>query len=186
MEHRPTDEVLEDSTMTTIVSPVDNAKWKACLDARNDCRLASGTHVSAWMHVPTMGCDPRRSTKLATYSSSPGKTRGFCGTCGATVCFVYDRPGASATKAVSCIAVGLLRAPEGDRKRRLRGENGTRPLGISKRPRAVINDSFVSWSICIGSDATKTQEGDKASPPAVLHARRETKVLCLNNTLVIL
>ncbi|KAK8090665.1 hypothetical protein PG994_000170 [Apiospora phragmitis] len=112
---RPKNEVLADSDMKTFVSPIDKTKWKACLDTCNDCRLASGTHVSAWMYVPTMVCDPRESAKLTIYSSSPGKCRGFCGTCGATVCFTYDRPGVSATKSVSCIAVGILHAPEGVR-----------------------------------------------------------------------
>ncbi|KAK7982036.1 hypothetical protein PG988_004274 [Apiospora saccharicola] len=112
---RPTEEILADSNMKTLVSPVDSTKWKACLDVCNDCRLASGTHFSAWMYVPTMVCDPQRSANLTAYSSSPGKTRGFCGICGATVCFLYDRPGVSATKAVSCIAVGILHAPEGVR-----------------------------------------------------------------------
>ncbi|KAK6819636.1 hypothetical protein PG987_016119 [Apiospora arundinis] len=149
---RPTDEALADDNMRTLVSPVDQMKWKACLDVCNDCRLASGTHVSAWMYIPTLVCDPR-NTKMTTYSASPGKQRSFCSKCGATVCFTYDRPGASATNSVSCIAVGILHAPEGVRADRWltwrTEEVGWLDAGrqYDKELYESLNEAYRSWGM---------------------------------------
>ncbi|KAK8868814.1 DUF636 domain-containing protein [Apiospora arundinis] len=126
---RPTDKVLADDNMRTLVSPVDKMKWKACLDVCNDCRLASGTHVSAWMYIPTLVCDPR-NTKMTTYSASPGKQRSFCS--------------ASSTKSVSCIAVGILHAPEGRKS-----DGWTLDAGreYDKELYESLNEAYRSWGM---------------------------------------
>lgn len=54
------------------------------------CRRVSGAPVVPWISVPTKAF---RFTKgaPATYKSSPGVTRGFCGRCGAQMTYALDR-----------------------------------------------------------------------------------------------
>lgn len=115
---RPTREVLDDPILKRYVSPLDDKKWAACVDACDDCRGVSGSHYIAWTFVPLALCEPRIGLDLAigtnkTFASSPGVLRSFCGVCGATVFYSCDERRPSYGQAVVDVAVGLLRAPEG-------------------------------------------------------------------------
>lgn len=117
---RPSSELLENETLRTCISPIDQNKWMASWDCCDDCRLASGTHVIGWTFVPLSHCEPEIKSDLKigtakTYASSPGVLRSFCGTCGATVFYSHDerkhlKPG---NWHIVDIATGILRAPEG-------------------------------------------------------------------------
>ncbi|EAW18822.1 uncharacterized protein NFIA_087780 [Aspergillus fischeri NRRL 181] len=111
---RPTQEILDDPEMRyKWVSPVDESKWIACLDACDTCRLTDGAHVIAWTFIPKKLITPQIPDDLLLgsskgYVSSKGVRRTFCGTCGATV--FYDCDG---REDIVDVAIGLLRAPEG-------------------------------------------------------------------------
>ncbi|KAF2151552.1 DUF636 domain protein [Myriangium duriaei CBS 260.36] len=75
-------------------------------------------HVLGWTFIPLILCSPRIPTSLEfgtmiKFESSPGVTRTFCGSCGATVFFTCKERQPSETQYVVDIAVGILRAPEG-------------------------------------------------------------------------
>jgi hypothetical protein len=132
---RPTAAELADPGVARFVSPVDPGKWMASLDACDDCRLLTGTHLIAWAFTTLAALTPLppSSSSASSLSSSsaplspptsdhltfgtmkqletsPGVRRTFCGTCGATVFYNCDeRP------AIVDVAAGLLRAPEGPR-----------------------------------------------------------------------
>ncbi|PSR80326.1 DUF636 domain-containing protein [Coniella lustricola] len=117
---RPTPSVRNDAYMSKFVSPKDSNKWLACLCVCGDCRLESGTLVTAWTFVPRALIEPPMPPLLGpygkilkTFASSPGVLRGFCGTCGATALFVNNDRTPSLEQQVLDIPVGLLRAPEG-------------------------------------------------------------------------
>ncbi|KAL8861464.1 MAG: hypothetical protein Q9178_001988 [Gyalolechia marmorata] len=96
----------------------NGTKYLAGFCACNDCRLATGYDIQAWMFAPkknvrqldgkeidfTMGT-------LKTYSHSPGAYRDFCGKCGATVFWRSEER----HKELVDISVGLLDADEGAR-----------------------------------------------------------------------
>lgn len=117
---RPTIPAVKDDPYTAgFISPLDPAKWMACLDVCDDCRLVDGTHVVGWAFVPRAQIQPSMPPELApfgtmkTFASSPGVLRSFCGVCGATVFFSCDDRKPSDDKHVVDISVGILRAPEG-------------------------------------------------------------------------
>lgn len=91
----------------------DPTKWLALVDVCTDCRLVTGTHTIGWMFVPRSHTHPPVPPDLLIgtskrYSSSPGITRTFCGTCGATIFYTCEsRP------EIVDVATGILRAPEG-------------------------------------------------------------------------
>lgn len=96
----------------------DPSKWMGVLDACDDCRLVTGTHIISWTFVPSAHLSPplRRDLRLGTmktYVSSPGVLRGFCGVCGATVIYACHDREPTVEQRVVDVAVGLLRAPEG-------------------------------------------------------------------------
>ena len=115
-----------DEVTRECVSPADPKRWKAVVDACNDCRLVNGVHVSAWAYVPLEICEPTIGPDLQigtsrTYASSPGTLRSFCGVCGATI-FYYQSGKEKQHAASGCngrgvvrISVGIFRAPEGVR-----------------------------------------------------------------------
>ncbi|RLL97218.1 hypothetical protein CFD26_106980 [Aspergillus turcosus] len=113
---RPTQDILDDPKMRgKWVSPVDETKWIACLDACDTCRLTDGAHVMAWTFIPKKLVTPAIPDDLILgsskgYVSSKGVRRTFCGICGATV--FYDCDG---REDIVDVAMGLLRAPEGAR-----------------------------------------------------------------------
>ncbi|KAH6657362.1 Mss4-like protein [Truncatella angustata] len=110
---RPRDGDRDDPEMKRIVSPVDKRKWIATIDACDDCRLTSGTHVVSWTFIPLDRCEPSIKPDLLigtmkTFESSPDVLRSFCGVCGAVIFYsCHDR------KNIVDLAVGVLRAPEG-------------------------------------------------------------------------
>lgn len=53
------------------------------------CRRAAGAPVVAWAMFPLEAFRLERGA-LATYASSPGVERGFCGRCGTTLSFTAD------------------------------------------------------------------------------------------------
>ena len=113
---RPNEEVLNDPAMKGFVSPTDKTKWIAALDACDDCRLVSGSHLLAWTFIPLDQCEPKIKPDLLigtskTFTSSPDVLRSFCGTCGATV--FYSSSGPNGRGNIADLAVGILRAPEG-------------------------------------------------------------------------
>ncbi|CAM1504512.1 Fc.00g021030.m01.CDS01 [Cosmosporella sp. VM-42] len=115
---RPTQEVLDDKFTSGFVSPTDKTKWVASLDACDDCRLVSGTHVVGWMFFPLSLCEPPIKPDLLigtakTYESSPGVLRSFCGTCGATFFYSCDDRRPTDRQQIVDLATGVLRAPEG-------------------------------------------------------------------------
>ena len=115
---RPNEEVLNNPTMKGYVSPVDKTKWAATIDACDDCRLMSGSHVIGWTFIPLDLCEPKirsdlRTGTSKTFQSSPNVLRSFCGTCGATVFFSYDERRPNERENIVDLAVGILRAPEG-------------------------------------------------------------------------
>ncbi|KAH7320036.1 DUF636 domain protein [Stachybotrys elegans] len=115
---RPTHEALNDEFMSTFVSPLDRTKWLGTLDACDDCRLVTGTHVIGWTFVPLKVCEPAIASDLLigtakTYVSSPGVLRSFCGTCGATVFYSCDDRHVGLDSQVVDVAVGILQAREG-------------------------------------------------------------------------
>ncbi|EOO00451.1 putative duf636 domain protein [Phaeoacremonium minimum UCRPA7] len=117
---RPTvSAATEDPYVAGFISPLDPAKWLACLDVCDDCRLVDGTHVVGWTFVPRAQIQPTMPPELApfgtmkTFASSPGVMRGFCGVCGATVIFSCEGRKPSDDSHVVDISVGILRAPEG-------------------------------------------------------------------------
>lgn len=115
---QPTRQVFEDPYLNAYVSPVDQTKWKAMTDACNDCRLISGTHLSAWTYVPLRLIEPEIDQNLKhgtmkSYISSPGNVRTFCQVCGATALFWNETRPTNENNNVVNISVGLLRAPEG-------------------------------------------------------------------------
>ncbi len=96
--------------------PVDG-RYLAQTCACTSCRLASGIELFQWAYITTANIklpngDPFRLVfgTLKAYASSTGKTRCFCGRCGATV-FWYsnERP------QLVDVAVGLLDAVSGAR-----------------------------------------------------------------------
>ena len=110
--------IAEDPFLKKEISKRDNSKWIAVLDACNDCRLVTGTHVIAWTFVPAARLSPpiARDLKIGTmktYESSKGVLRGFCGVCGATAVYTSDERAPTEEQRVVDVAVGLLRAPEG-------------------------------------------------------------------------
>jgi len=111
--------VTDDPYLRKWISPVDESKWIATLDACNDCRLVNGTHAIPWTFVPRALLEPPMPRALAPYgtmkafASSEGVLRGFCGTCGATVVYSCDDRVPTEAQAVIDVAVGVLRAPEG-------------------------------------------------------------------------
>jgi hypothetical protein len=121
---RPPADVLAHPFLRQFASPATPAtRWKAVVDACNDCRLAGGVPVSAWAFVPRRLLSPAvgRDLGLGTlraHESSPRRWRTFCGVCGATVLFWGQRRLAEgeaddADADVVDIEVGILRAPEG-------------------------------------------------------------------------
>ncbi|KAL8912765.1 MAG: hypothetical protein Q9171_002304 [Xanthocarpia ochracea] len=96
----------------------NGTKYLAGFCVCNDCRLATGYDLQAWMFAPkknirqldgkeidfTMGT-------LKTYSHSPGAYRDFCGKCGATVFWRHEEK----KEGLIDISVGLLDADEGVR-----------------------------------------------------------------------
>ncbi|KJZ77332.1 hypothetical protein HIM_03056 [Hirsutella minnesotensis 3608] len=115
---RPTQRVLDDPTLSKVVSPIDKSKWIASLDACSDCRLTSGTHVVGWTFVPFAMCEPSFWPNLQigtakSFSSSEGVLRSFCGTCGATLFYTCKDRTSNEETAVVDIATGIIRAPEG-------------------------------------------------------------------------
>ena len=116
---RPTvPEVVRDEFVSKFVSPVEEDKWMATLDACRDCRLVDGTHVTAWTFVPLALLEPRvgQDLRIGTakvFASSEGVLRTFCGVCGATVFYDCKERRPSAESHVVDVAVGILRAPEG-------------------------------------------------------------------------
>lgn len=118
---RPNSNIIEDPILGSLVSPIDKTKWKACIDACNDCRLISGVPVNAWAYLPLSACETGNGSDvldhgtLKSYNSSPGNTRGFCGVCGATIFFWSSERQAGKDDGIICIAVGILRPPEGVR-----------------------------------------------------------------------
>ncbi|KAH9889689.1 Mss4-like protein [Xylariomycetidae sp. FL2044] len=117
---RPTRKVLDDPFMSEVVSPLGPRKYKAVVDACNDCRRHTGDPVTAWTFVPLALMEPRIGRDLAVgtsrvHASSPGTLRSFCGVCGATVFFWHDSRRTNDEDAIVDVAVGLLRAPEGVR-----------------------------------------------------------------------
>ncbi|KAK0719361.1 hypothetical protein B0H67DRAFT_442783, partial [Lasiosphaeris hirsuta] len=105
-------------TLARYVSPADPARWVACLDACDDCRLTAGAHVVAWTFVPLAHLAPRVPPDFAgfgtlvAYASSPGVLRAFCGVCGATVFYRREDPLRGEAWVVH-VAVGVLRSVEG-------------------------------------------------------------------------
>lgn len=123
------------TTATEILSNPQDEKWWIRGDGRKymtgtcacrSCRLFSGFEIQHWAFIPRKnifiqsgdgqgGPQPLDFSKippgiLQSYSSSPGVTREFCGTCGATVFWHCDfRPD------LIDVSVGLLRAREGAR-----------------------------------------------------------------------
>lgn len=118
---RPNSNIIKDRLLGSLVSPVDKTKWKASIDACNDCRLISGVHVNAWAYLPLSLCETSDGSNvldngtLKSYNSSSGHTRGFCGGCGATVLFWSKERQTGRHDGIICIAVGIFRAPEGVR-----------------------------------------------------------------------
>lgn len=104
----------------------DGRKYMAGTCACRSCRLFSGFEIQNWAFIPRKNIfiqsdDGKTDSQvldfsnippgiLQSYSSSPGVTREFCGTCGATVFWHCDfRPD------LIDVSVGLLRAREGAR-----------------------------------------------------------------------
>lgn len=115
---RPTPAIANDPVLGDNVSKQDPTKWVAGLDACDDCRLLTGTHVIAWAFVPGVHLSPPLPPDLKvgtmrSYESSPGVLRGFCGVCGATVAYRCDDREPTEEQRVVDIAVGVLRAPGG-------------------------------------------------------------------------
>ncbi|KAK5652245.1 hypothetical protein OQA88_10742 [Cercophora sp. LCS_1] len=108
--------IPRDPLIEKYISPTDPRKWKACLDACDDCRLVTGAHVIGWMFVPVAGIRPplpgdlEGYGTLKVYKSSQGVRRGFCGVCGATVFFLYE--GEERGGKIVDVAVGVLRAAD--------------------------------------------------------------------------
>ncbi|KAL7943136.1 Mss4-like protein [Trichoderma barbatum] len=117
---RPTQEIIEHESLRNAVSPVDPTKWIASYDMCDDCRIGNGTHLVGWAFLPLSYCEPEIKSDLKvgtskTYSSSPGVSRCFCGTCGATVFYYHESrklPGPGNWHVMD-LATGILRAPEG-------------------------------------------------------------------------
>ncbi|CEL11214.1 hypothetical protein ASPCAL14317 [Aspergillus calidoustus] len=110
---RPREEFINSPKSAGWIHPSDETKWLALLDVCTDCRLVTGSHVSSWMFVPMDHITPALPSNLLLgtmkrYESSPGVTRTFCGTCGATVFFHMEKRGG-----IIDVATGILRAPEG-------------------------------------------------------------------------
>lgn len=56
----------------------------------DSCRRATSSPFTTWISQRD-GAWAFTGSEAMTYESSPGNTRGFCGTCGAPVFFVADR-----------------------------------------------------------------------------------------------
>lgn len=116
---RPTlPEIANEPVFQEYIAKDDPTKWVANLDACDDCRVLTGTHVIAWTFVPGRHLSPPLPPDLElgtmkAYESSPGVTRGFCGVCGATVIYRCDDREPTEEQRIVDVAVGLLRAPEG-------------------------------------------------------------------------
>jgi hypothetical protein len=95
----------------------DRTKYLAGTCACNSCRRISGFDIMSWAFIPTSNLslpsgEPFRRGfgTLKSYSSSPGRTRWFCETCGASVFWDgVERP------TLIDVAVGLLDAESGAR-----------------------------------------------------------------------
>jgi hypothetical protein len=82
-------------------------RWRAghCLD--KSCRTTSGLSLTSWCWFPKSHVEITHSSTLVDYRSSEGKTRQFCGGCGATVSIAReDWPWRCQ------IAMGLLEFPK--------------------------------------------------------------------------
>lgn len=115
---RPDQETLSEHALRQYVSPLDDGKWFATLDACSDCRLVNGTHLIGWAFVMSSSIEPPIERDLLcgtakTYSSSPGVLRSFCRRCGATVFYTTDERRLPRGKRVLDLATGIIRAPEG-------------------------------------------------------------------------
>lgn len=115
---RPDQKTLANPSLLPYVSPLDNTKWIATLDACSDCRLVNGTHLVGWAFVPSYCLSPPIARDLLigtskTYSSTPGVLRSFCGRCGATVFYSNDARNLPEGQNLLDLASGILRAPEG-------------------------------------------------------------------------
>lgn len=115
---RPDGETLAEPLLRPYVSPLDEKKWCATLDACTDCRLLNGTHLIGWAFVPSSALDPPIGSDLVigtakTFSSSPGVLRSFCGRCGATVMFATDERPQPGGRRVLDVATGIIQAPGG-------------------------------------------------------------------------
>ena len=83
-------------------------RWRAghCLDS--SCRTASGLSLTSWCWFPKSHVKITHSSTLISYRSSEGKSRDFCGGCGATVSIAReDWPWRYQ------IAMGLIEIPKG-------------------------------------------------------------------------
>jgi len=116
----PVHQLCSDPFISCFIAPNDPRKWIGVLDTCSDCRLVTGAHVQAWTFVPAAFCSPpvpsdlKGFGTLVPYKSSTGVLRGFCGVCGATVFFSCEGRAPSQKQRIVDVAVGLLRAPEGD------------------------------------------------------------------------
>ncbi|KAL4971547.1 hypothetical protein BDW66DRAFT_155548 [Aspergillus desertorum] len=85
----------------------------ALVDVCRDCRLVAGAHAIGWLYVAKDHIIPAIPDDLLIgtskrYESSPGVSRTFCGTCGATVFFGHtNRPD------IVDVATGILHARGG-------------------------------------------------------------------------
>jgi len=99
------------STKFQISRSSSHDRYPAMLDGCTSCRTAEGFEITSWTRVPltklhAIDGSPLDLTKagLVGYSSSPGVTRWFCSTCGATVFFHKEKTETAG------VGVGLLEA----------------------------------------------------------------------------
>ena len=103
-----------------IPSARDPAKYRASIDFCDECRLQTGTHITAWTFVAASATSPRIPPSLQigtakTYQSSPGVLRAFCSVCGASVFYTTAGKTFEDGELQLDVMVGVLRAPEGVR-----------------------------------------------------------------------
>lgn len=149
-------EIAGDPALKGCIAKRDPSKWVGVLDACDDCRLVTGTHVVAWAFVPSAHLEPPltrdlRLGTMKTFESSPGVLRGFCGVCGATVIYRRDEGAPEGESRVVDVAVGVLRGPEGVlaeewlcwRTRRIAfGESGRR---YDPEFYGALESNFTAW-----------------------------------------
>lgn len=125
---RPTRAIIDDAYMGRYVhtdddddddSHTNRNKWKAFLDMCRDCGRVTGATAVAWALIPRIAiADPPLPPDLQpfgsmrTHRSSERVTRGFCGTCGATVLLLTTRREPTREQAVLDIAVGILKVDD--------------------------------------------------------------------------